>query len=104
MRRAKWWRPGAPLKKTWCCSTVTRAPASTAAIAVEAVGRENVTGVGMPGPFSSDHSVSDARDMAANLGIRFELVNISGVCESFERELEPLFRGLPRDVTEENLQ
>src|SRR5258706_11643987 len=76
----------------------------TAAIAVEAVGRENVTGVGMPGPFSSDHSVSDARDMAANLGIRFELVNISGVCESFERELEPLFRGLPRDVTEENLQ
>jgi len=76
----------------------------TAAVAVEAVGRENVTGVGMPGPFSSDHSVRDARDMAANLGIRFELVNISGVCESFERELEPLFRGRPRDVTEENLQ
>src|SRR5258708_2149690 len=76
----------------------------TAAIAVEAVGRENVTGVGMPGPFSSDHSVRDARDMAANLGIRFEIVNISGVCDSFEQALAPLFVGRARDVTEENLQ
>jgi NAD+ synthase (glutamine-hydrolysing) len=76
----------------------------TAAIAVEAVGRENVTGVGMPGPFSSDHSVRDARDMAAALGIRFEIVNISGVCERFEGVLAPLFTGRPRDVTEENLQ
>jgi NAD+ synthetase len=76
----------------------------TAAIAVEAVGRENVTGVGMPGPFSSDHSVSDARDMAERLGIRFEMVGISAICERFEHELAPLFFGRPRDVTEENLQ
>ena len=49
----------------------------TAAIAVDAVGRENVTGVGMPGPYSSDHSVSDAREMAERLGIRFDIVSIS---------------------------
>ena len=43
-----------------------------AAIAVDAVGRENVTGVGMPGPYSSEHSVSDARELARNLGVSFE--------------------------------
>jgi NAD+ synthase (glutamine-hydrolysing) len=76
----------------------------TAAIAVEAVGKENVTGVGMPGPYSSDHSVSDAREMAARLGIRFEIVPISGVYGRFIRELSPLFAGRAEDVTEENLQ
>jgi NAD+ synthase (glutamine-hydrolysing) len=76
----------------------------TAAIAVEAVGKENVTGVGMPGPYSSDHSVRDARDMAARLGIRFELVSISGVYDRFVDELTPLFAGRAQDVTEENLQ
>jgi NAD+ synthase/NAD+ synthase (glutamine-hydrolysing) len=76
----------------------------TALIAVEAVGKENVTGVGMPGPYSSDHSVRDAREMAAKLGIRFEIVSISGVYERFEETLAPLFCGLPQDVTEENLQ
>src|ERR1035438_6905649 len=48
----------------------------TAAIAVDAVGNANVTGVGMPGPYSSEHSVSDARDLARNLGIRFEIIPI----------------------------
>jgi NAD+ synthase/NAD+ synthase (glutamine-hydrolysing) len=76
----------------------------TAAIAVEAVGKENVTGVAMPGPFSSDHSLSDAREMAERLGIRFEVVSITGVCERFEQELASVFRGGERDVTEENLQ
>jgi NAD+ synthase/NAD+ synthase (glutamine-hydrolysing) len=76
----------------------------TAAIAVEAVGRENVTGVAMPGPFSSDHSLRDARDMAVALGVQFEIVNISSVCDAFERELGHVFAGRPRDVTEENLQ
>jgi NAD+ synthase (glutamine-hydrolysing) len=75
-----------------------------ATLAVEAVGRENVTGVGMPGPYSSEHSITDAREMANRLGIRFELISITGVCERFEQELEPVFRGYPRDVTEENLQ
>ncbi len=76
----------------------------TAAIAVEAVGKENVTGVGMPGPYSSAHSLTDAREMAARLGIRFEVVSISGVYERFLQELAPLFAGCPEDVTEENLQ
>jgi len=76
----------------------------TAAIAVEAVGRENVTGIGMPGPYSSEHSVTDARQMAERLRIRFEIVSIREVYDSFIRELAPLFAGLPQDVTEENLQ
>ena len=78
--------------------------ALTAVIAVDAVGRENVTGVGMPGPYSSEHSVTDAREMAAKLGIRFELVSIGPVYARFEQELAPLFAGRPSDVTEENLQ
>jgi NAD+ synthase (glutamine-hydrolysing) len=76
----------------------------TAAIAVEAVGRENVSGVGMPGPYSSGHSVTDARQMAERLGIRFEMVSISCVYEGLLRELSPLFAGRAPDVTEENLQ
>ena len=76
----------------------------TAAIAVEAVGKENVTGVGMPGPYSSEGSVTDAREMAERLGIRFEIVKISGVYQNFIGELTPLFAGRPADVTEENLQ
>jgi NAD+ synthase/NAD+ synthase (glutamine-hydrolysing) len=76
----------------------------TAAIAVEAVGRENVTGVGMPGPYSSEGSVTDAREMAVRLGIRFELVSISTVYDRFLGELSPLFNGRAPDVTEENLQ
>jgi NAD+ synthase/NAD+ synthase (glutamine-hydrolysing) len=76
----------------------------TAAVAVEAVGRENVTGVGMPGPYSSDHSVTDAREMAERFGIRFEMLSIRGVYEGFLKELNPLFAGRAPDVTEENLQ
>ena len=56
--------------------------ALTAAIAVDAVGKENVIGVGMPGPYSSDHSVTDARDLAENLGIRFEIIPITDEYES----------------------
>ena len=78
--------------------------ALTALIAVDAVGPENVAGVGMPGPYSSEHSVTDAREMAAKLGIRFELVSIGPMYASFEQELAPLFAGRPPDVTEENLQ
>ncbi|MBL8178740.1 MAG: NAD+ synthase, partial [Bryobacterales bacterium] len=76
----------------------------TAAVAVDAVGRENVLGVGMPGPFSSGHSVTDARDMARNLGIRFEIVPISDGYETMVRTLQPVFGGRAADVAEENLQ
>lgn len=76
----------------------------TAAIAAEAVGPENVVGVGMPGPYSSEGSVTDARDLARNLGVRFELVGITDVYEAYLRALDPVFAGLPRDVAEENIQ
>jgi NAD+ synthase/NAD+ synthase (glutamine-hydrolysing) len=76
----------------------------TAVLAVDALGAENVCGIGMPGPYSSEGSVLDARALAKNLGIRFELVSISTVYDTFLQTLDPLFTGLPANVTEENLQ
>ena len=78
--------------------------ALVAAIAVDAVGTENVTGIGMPGPYSSEHSLTDARLLAENLGIRFEVVPIKCGYEAMIRTLQPLFAGLQPDTTEENLQ
>jgi NAD+ synthase (glutamine-hydrolysing) len=78
--------------------------ALVACIATEAVGRENVLGVGMPGPYSSDHSVHDARSLAEGLGIRFELSNITAAWKQMVETLTPLFAGQPADVTEENMQ
>jgi len=78
--------------------------ALVAAIAVDAVGKENVTGVGMPGPYSSEHSLSDARSLACNLGIRFEIIPITCGYEAMIHTLNPLFAGFNPDATEENLQ
>jgi NAD+ synthase (glutamine-hydrolysing) len=78
--------------------------ALVAAIAVEAVGKENVTGIGMPGPYSSDHSLTDARCLAHHLGIRFEVVPIKLGYEAVLETLSPLFIGFNADTTEENLQ
>lgn len=75
-----------------------------AAIAVAALGRENVLGVSMPGPFSSEGSKTDAADLAANLGIELVTIPITGVFESYRSALAEVFRGRPADVTEENLQ
>jgi NAD+ synthase (glutamine-hydrolysing) len=75
-----------------------------AAIAVEALGAENVLGVGMPSEFSSAGSIDDARALAANLGIRFELVAIQDVFTQYQSTLEPLFQGTPFGLAEENLQ
>ena len=76
----------------------------TAVIAADALGPHNVTGVGMPGPFSSEGSINDARALAENLGIRFEIAPINSVYDEFLEVLDPLFAGAGRDVTEENLQ
>lgn len=76
----------------------------TAAIAVDAVGKENVIGVAMPGPYSSDHSLTDARAMATNLGIRFEVSPINDAYQAMVNTLQPLFAGMKQDVTEENIQ
>jgi NAD+ synthase/NAD+ synthase (glutamine-hydrolysing) len=78
--------------------------ALVAAIAVEAIGKENVTGVGMPGPYSSEHSLVDARSLAEHLGIRFEVVPIALGYEAMIDTLQPLFAGYASDTTEENLQ
>ena len=78
--------------------------ALTAVIAADAVGAENVIGVGMPGPYSSQGSVDDARDLAKNLGIRFELLSINLAYEAYRQILRDVFSGCPEDVTEENIQ
>jgi NAD+ synthase (glutamine-hydrolysing) len=78
--------------------------ALTAAIAVDALGKENVTGVAMPSQYSSEHSVKDAKDLAHNLGIRFEMVPISPIFNSYRTALSGVFAGWPEDVAEENIQ
>jgi NAD+ synthetase len=78
--------------------------ALVAALAVAALGKDKVVGVAMPSRFSSDHSVNDAKQLAANLGIEFHIVPIGEVHDAYERTLAPAFIGTPADVTEENLQ
>jgi NAD+ synthase (glutamine-hydrolysing) len=78
--------------------------ALTATIAADAIGPENVIGVGMPGPYSSEGSISDAQELAANLGIRFELLRITEIFDGFKDTLKDVFRGRAEDATEENIQ
>lgn len=78
--------------------------ALVAAIAVEALGRENVVGLGMPSAYSSSGSIEDARLLAGNLGIRFDLMPIHGLVEAYNVALAPLFAGRAPDITEENIQ
>ena len=78
--------------------------ALTAAIAVDALGKENVTGIAMPSQYSSEHSIKDARELACKLGIRFEVIAIGNVFDGYRKALAPLFAGMPEDVAEENLQ
>jgi NAD+ synthase (glutamine-hydrolysing) len=78
--------------------------ALTAAIATDALGAENVIGVGMPGPYSSTGSIDDARSLAENLGIRFELLCIGDIFESYKKTLTKVFAGRKEDETEENIQ
>jgi NAD+ synthase (glutamine-hydrolysing) len=78
--------------------------ALVAAIATEALGPENVIGIGMPSPYSSQGSIDDSRKLAANLNIRFEQISITGLFEGFKQALGPLFAGMPEDLTEENIQ
>jgi NAD+ synthase (glutamine-hydrolysing) len=78
--------------------------ALTAVIAADAVGPENVVGVGMPGPYSSQGSIDDARMLAQNLRIRFELLSINSAYEAYREILKPVFADHKEDVTEENIQ
>lgn len=78
--------------------------AVTAAIAARALGAENVYGVLMPSKFSSEHSVSDALELAEKLGIQYDTIAMEEVVEQFEKSLSPYFKGLPFGVAEENIQ
>jgi NAD+ synthase (glutamine-hydrolysing) len=78
--------------------------ALTAVIATDAVGPENVIGIGMPGPYSSPGSIHDARALAENLGIRFELLSIDCAYKAYRKTLQNVFSGKAEDVTEENIQ
>jgi NAD+ synthase (glutamine-hydrolysing) len=78
--------------------------ALTAVIAADAVGPENVIGVGMPGPYSSPGSIDDARALARNLGIRFELLSINCAVDAYQQTLKEVFANQKEDVTEENIQ
>lgn len=78
--------------------------AVVAALATEALGKENVRGLLMPSQYSSSHSLEDAISLAQNLGIRFDIVPIKDIFDQYIFTLQPLFVGMSENVTEENLQ
>ncbi len=78
--------------------------AVVAALAVEALSKENVMGISLPSSISSGHSKSDAKSLAQNLGIEFHTVEIAKPVSAFSDALKDLFANLPPSVAEENLQ
>ena len=78
--------------------------ALVAAIATEALGNTNVLGVLMPSPYSSDHSISDALELAKNLEISTKIIPIAPMMSAFDSALANIFTGRENDITEENLQ
>lgn len=78
--------------------------ALTVTLAAEALGTANVMGVAMPGPYSSEGSLTDARSTAQALGIRFEVISIDSPFSASLEQLAPLFAGTQPNVAEENLQ
>ncbi|HVR79255.1 MAG TPA: NAD+ synthase [Acidimicrobiia bacterium] len=78
--------------------------ALTAVIAVDALGADSVWGVSMPSRFSSRHSIDDARELASNLGIRFDVLPMDDVYQAFLETVEPIFAGTGFGTAEENLQ
>ncbi len=78
--------------------------AVTMAIAADALGKENVLAVLLPGEFSTDHSLKDAEELTKNLGSPYHIINIAETHKNFEKNLQPYFENKPFDVTEENIQ
>lgn len=78
--------------------------AVVAALAVEALGAERVRGLLMPSRFSTDHSVTDARKLAENLGIAHDIIPIKDIYDRYLEALQPLFLDAPFNVAEENIQ
>jgi NAD+ synthase (glutamine-hydrolysing) len=78
--------------------------ALVAVLATDALGAENIHALLMPSKYSSDHSITDAVQLAVNLKIQYEIVEIQEMVDSFEKALIPIFNGLPPGVAEENIQ
>lgn len=76
----------------------------TAAIAVDALGPENVMGIALPSQYSSQESEEDARKLAENLQCRYEIIPISELFDTFNKSLSTFFEGYEEDVTEQNIQ
>lgn len=74
------------------------------ALAVEALGAENVMAVLLPSRFSTEHSLKDALDLVNNLGCKHEIIAIKGITDAFEESLHPQFKDLPFNIAEENIQ
>ncbi|MGZ3750141.1 MAG: NAD+ synthase [Mucilaginibacter sp.] len=74
------------------------------ALAVEALGPQNVMAVLLPSRFSSDHSIKDAEDLVKNIGCKHEIIPIRHITEAFESTLHPQFKNLPFNIAEENIQ
>lgn len=74
------------------------------ALAAEALGPENVMAVLMPSVYSSGHSVQDALDLVENLGCKHEIIAIKDAASAFDNMLAPVFKDLPFNITEENIQ
>ena len=78
--------------------------AVTLVLAARALGSSNLRAMLMPSQYSSEHSVTDAVTLSRNLGVRYEIVDIREVYAQYMHSLTPVFRGVPEDITEENIQ
>ncbi|MFH2143280.1 MAG: NAD+ synthase [Bacteroidota bacterium] len=78
--------------------------AVTLVLACKALGNENVRVLLLPSKFSSQHSVDDASKLAENLGVKYEIISIQDTVDSANALLKPVFRGMPENITEENIQ
>lgn len=78
--------------------------AVTLAVASEALGPENLHVLLMPSQYSSSHSITDSEKMASNLGVSYSIISIREIFDLFRESLDPLFKDLPEDITEENIQ
>ncbi len=78
--------------------------AITLALACDALGKDNVRAILMPSPYSSEHSVDDAKKLSANLKNQYEIIRIDTIYESFLKTLKPVFKELPFSLAEENIQ
>jgi NAD+ synthetase len=78
--------------------------AVTACIAVAALGKDRIHGISLPSQFSSTGSLDDARILAENLGIRYDVIPIQPPFGSVKQQLKTVFAGRPEDIAEENIQ